>query len=756
MRRPPGVAPFATTAGAQAVWVVHCARMRGARRWLLAGFLALSAPLTGCVSSAGPAQSGGVDNAPPPAFVDDASFARTLHEVIADGARTDARRAKLLGVVRAQLLHARERFERGGDDRALRSVLGAMYLLRRGEESPAVFDAATAPALEGAIRKLAARGDEGRSRVLYNWRARSASKAEVAEIQKHLSALDGWSKGRTGRPIEIAGDKQREALGRALLDPRAIDDAVRATSDWIDIGIQHNVAFRQTGKRPSPEEAAEVARGLGTGGATVAALLLRYGDVAAAIEKIDSSSARRIIDPDLYAQLQQVEARDDAESWRSLFAALDEQTTGRVGGELGIDAELLEAAYLGIAIEAYRREPTHVATAVELTRSLSSLGMSEAAPLVLEPALSDKATGEQVAAVLRALVGALEADARANDIAGARRTVNASGGLLDAAQRAAGSSKLSPSVADVRIRMAGVLIRGGVLDGARPLLVKALAEQPTAEGHLLLAMVERQSGRPADALVAANKAASAGRADPLDVADAHLVAFEIHRDAGRSAEAQAALTAALDVITPVVQGRGGGPARIRALRTLGRVLQAFGDAAGAKRAFSRALEEMGGDRSVVGTTMLQAASSALVRGDLDGARVALRKGIDAGAPLEDLVYGALWLTLVEKQLRATADGTADEILDGALASPTWVGKLAGWAKGRITDDALVAQAFSESTLVEASFYVAMGKRARGAPTDDSLRKVAESPVLDLMEVQIARDILAPRTTFALPKGAKVP
>jgi hypothetical protein len=50
----------------------------------------------------------------------------------------------------------------------------------------------------------------------------------------------------------------------------------------------------------------------------------------------------------------------------------------------------------------------------------------------------------------------------------------------------------------------------------------------------------------------------------------------------------------------------------------------------------------------------------------------------------------------------------------------------------------------------------MAKRAGGGTTDESLRKVAESPVLDLMEVQIARDILAPRTSYALPKGTKVP
>lgn len=708
------------------------------------------------MSSAGPAKTGAADNAPDPARVDDAAFARTLHEVIADGSRSEARRAKLLGVVRAQLLHARERFERGADDRALKSVLGAMYLMRRGEESVKVFDAETAGALDGAIRRLAARGDEGRSRVLYGWRSRTANKAELVEIQKHLAAIDKWSATRTGRPIEKAGDLQRETAGRAMLDPTGIDDAIRAASDWIDLGIQHNVAFRQTGKRPGPEEAAEVARALGTGGATVVALMIRYGDPASAIEQIDASSARRVIDPDLYAQLQQVQSRDDAESWRDLFAALDEQTANRVGGDLGIDPEILESAYLAIAIEAYRREPTHVATAVELTRSLSALGMSEAAPLLLAPALADEPSAVEVAAILRALGGALEADARANDIAAARRTVAASGELLRTAQAALRGAKITPTVADVRLRMSGVLIRGGVLDGARPLLLEALAEQPSAEGYVLLAQVERQSGRPKDALVAAGKAVASAGAEPLEVADARLVEFEIHRDAGRNAEAQAALTRALEAVTPVVEARGGGPVRVRALRTLGRVLQAFGDAAGAKRAFARALDEMGGDRSVVGTTMLQAASSALVRGDIAAARAALQKGVDAGAPVEDLVYGALWLMLVEKQLRATPDGTADEILESALASPAWVGKLAAWAKGRLSDDALMKQAFSESTRVEASFYVAMARRASGGVTDESLRKVAESPVLDLMEVQIARDILAPRTSYALPKGTKVP
>ncbi len=725
---------------------------------MLVASLAVMTPFgTGCAGTAGPAKVAGEDDAPPPARIDDGAFARALYEVISDGSRSDERRAKLLGVVRTQLLHARERFERGADDRGLRSVLGAVYLMRKGEESQSVFDAETARALDGALRRLTARGDEGRSRVLYGWRSRSAGKLELVEIQRHLQAMDKWAASRTGRPIERAGDIQRAAMGRAMLDPDGIDEAIRTTGDWIDLGIAANVAYRQTGKRPGPEEATEIARSLGTGGVTVVALMLRYGDMTQVLEKIDNSSARRVVDPDLYAQLQTVASRDDAESWRALFAALDEQTHGRLGGELGVDTELMEAAYFAVAVEAYRRDPAHLATAVELTRSLSGLGMPEAAPLVLRPALADRPKPADVAAVLRALYAALESDARANDIAGARRTVNASADLLKTAQAALGGAKISPTVADVRQRMAGVLIRGGVLDGARPLLVDALAEAPSSEALLLLAMLERQTGRAKEALEAARRAASFPNADPLDVADAHLVAFEIHRDAGRAGEAQAALTSALESASPVATSRTSGAGRVRALRTLGRVLTAFGDASGAKRAFGRALDEMGGDRAIVGSTMLQAASSALVRGDLEDARRALRKGVDAGAPIEDLVYGALWLMLVEKQLRASPDGTVEEILDSAVAAPTWVGKLAAWGKGKITDESLISQAFSESTRVEASFYVAMRKRAGGGTsTDESLRKVAESPVLDLMEVQIARDILAPRTTYALPKGAKIP
>jgi tetratricopeptide (TPR) repeat protein len=726
--------------------------------FLLVAALALA---TGCASGVPAAKDGSGVVAPKPAAVSDADFARRLYEVIADGTPSTERHAKLLGVVRAQLLHARERFERGADDRATRSVLGAMYLLRAGEGSDAVVDAETARAVDGAIRRLSARGDAGRARVLLSMRVATSAGVERRELQQHIAALDRFStETLTGRPIERLGDAQRTAASRAVLDPGGIDDAVRVTSDWIDLSIEHNVAFRQTGKRPTTEEAIEMTRGLGTGAAVVVALMLRYGDLAGALESIDASSAKRVIDPDLYAQLQQALSRDDAPSWRGVYSALHAHTEGRVGGELGIDAELLEAALFVTLIEAHRRDKAHLATSVELGRALGRLGMSEAVPLVLGPAFVDGGTPADVAVALRTLVSAVDADATANDFSAARRTIQASSGLLSRAKAlgpppGAAGARLLPTVADVRYRMASVLVRGGNLDVAHGLIQGALADQPTPEAHLLLASVERQRGRLDEALAAADKvAASSGPS--LEAADAHLMAFEIHRDKGRVIQAQAALAKALESTGAVLDKKPAGRVRVRALRTLGRVLAGYGDPAGSRRAFAKAMEEAKADRALLGATMLSAASAALVQRDLVAARAALKKGVEDGAPHEDLVYGALWLVLAERQQGGAPDATAAEILDAAAGAPTWVGKLAAWAKGRLTDEALLAHASSEATRVEAIFYVAMAKRAGGAAADDSLRRVAQSPVLDLMEVQIARDILAPPTSFSLPKGAKIP
>ena len=59
--------------------------------------------------------------------------------------------------------------------------------------------------------------------------------------------------------------------------------------------------------------------------------------------------------------------------------------------------------------------------------------------------------------------------------------------------------------------------------------------------------------------------------------------------------------------------------------------------------------------------------------------------------------------------------------------------------------------------MEAAFYTAMARKAAGDPSaEQRLRQVAGAPVIDLLEVQLARDLTAPRVRADLPGGVQLP
>jgi cellulose synthase operon protein C len=59
--------------------------------------------------------------------------------------------------------------------------------------------------------------------------------------------------------------------------------------------------------------------------------------------------------------------------------------------------------------------------------------------------------------------------------------------------------------------------------------------------------------------------------------------------------------------------------------------------------------------------------------------------------------------------------------------------------------------------VEAQFYTAMARKAAGdAGADERLRAVSKSPVIDLLEVHLAREMLAPTLHLDLPRNAVLP
>jgi tetratricopeptide (TPR) repeat protein len=734
-----------------------------------AAVLALSLASAGCIGSqqTPSPNSGGVEGRLNPVDVPDAQFAADLHRVLRDGKASPERLALLAGVVRRQLAHAATRFGGGHDARATESVLGALYLVRTGEGRGEMIDPAADKAIAGAVERVSARGDEGRAEALLQMRAAALDPASPARkvIDEHLAAIAEWKKStRTGGPMRQLGADERTAVARALVDPsdQALEDAVRAVNAWVTRAIEYQIAFKKSGQRPEREEAVEATRALESGGATMAALFLRNGDARGALDALNQTGGRRVILPALYQRIDAAAQSDAGREWQALAAVfavkVGEETQETQETETDIDPQLLAAGLWGTALETYRRDPASFEASLLLSRSLLRYGMPEAAPLVLAGALGNRATPTTVSAALELVLTAVGDSARLDDLDTARRTFNAAESVLELAGHPDLRGKIEPTAARARFVMAGIEVRAGNLAAARPLLELAVAEEPSASGFTTLAMVERQAGDGAAALNHVERALAAPDAKSaiLDVADAHLLAFELLRDAGKEGRAKTSLDAALTAVLGARQQRGSAAAHARAERILGRVLEGYGDGKGATRAFDRALSAAAADRPTLGAAMLDAVGRALVRRDLGSARAALKRGIDGDVSDEDLVYGGLWVSLLEREIKAPSDGTVERALR-AGGRTAWTGKLTAWASGKLSDADLSTAAHSASQRVEAAFYTAMARKVAGDPSaDQRLRQVASAPVIDLLEVQLARDLTAPRVRADLPGGVQLP
>src|SRR4029077_12651220 len=102
-------------------------------------------------------------------------------------------------------------------------------------------------------------------------------------------------------------------------------------------------------------------------------------------------------------------------------------------------------------------------------------------------------------------------------------------------------------------------------------------------------------------------------------------------------------------------------ARARVERMLARVLDRFGAAQPAQRALERAYAAAPGDKRQATQTIELVVGRAFVRGDLAAPRDGLHGSIAANVDGDDLVYFALWVRLLERQLRVPTDGTPDRV-----------------------------------------------------------------------------------------------
>src|SRR5690606_6239565 len=298
--------------------------------------------------------------------------------------------------------------------------------------------------------------------------------------------------------------------------------------------------------------------------------------------------------------------------------------------------------------------------------------------------------------------------------------------------------------------------RSGYLERALPHVQAAVRSFPTVPALFSLASIERQRGNAEEAVRALQAAVQLAQAngDVIAEGEAEELLYQVERDRGSSQAAAEALERALARTLSARQQQVPTENLARLERLLARILEHYGEPLAARQAGERALEASRSNARQIAASLTDMSRRALTWGDLRAAQRATSEAMAAQLPAEDLVYIALWQRLLERQLGARSDGSTEEALASLSDAHGWVEILRKWGRGQIDNGQLVSAARNPVERTEALFYVAMAQRTRQTPSggEEQLREVAESPAVDLVEVTIARDLLAPPspTRLALP------
>ncbi|HKY36181.1 MAG TPA: hypothetical protein VJN18_09595 [Polyangiaceae bacterium] len=736
-------------------------------RFVAPALLSLLFCLSGCAGGPG---SGGAPKSPldaggpvRAAAVDERSFGSSTYKLLLSPEGTSERASLLIGVTRHQLKRAASRFASGNAAAGLSAVGGAFLLGRTGELRPEMLHGGER-ALDDAATEVARVGNDGRALALYSMLLPRLPQGVLRnDVQDHLAAIERFRQETRGSgAITTASATARAAISRALLDtgPQAMDQAKKATVAWLRQALATNIGEAPIHSSQERDEAYETYRALRAGGYTVAALFLRQRDPRGALSLLDSAGLERLMAPELRDRLERSSDEQDPDAWADLYRFFDSARSsadGMVDRDLLIDSELLDAAAFGAAEGLFRAEPSSMRGALPLAHELSTHGMAEVAPLVIAPAVSEHPDPEALGAALGFVMRVVAEEEDAAGLLAARATFENAAPLLELASTPQARGRVRPSAGRVFFAMGATEVRHGELDRARPLLLKSLALEPSSDAYLLLVAIDRQRGKLGDALGWADKAVEASRAalDLLTEADAQITRFELFREQNSAADASRALEAALTRALLAQKQSRGGAMQARAERVLARVLEHYGDQRAIRRATERAFEAAGTDPRILTATVMDAARRGLTLSDLKVARAAVERAVSAGMPGEDLIYPALWLQLVEKKLRVPSSSAVEDAYSSIDDASGWPSRLRAWATGRLSDAELLAAAKDRAQRTEAIFYAAMARHAQGSAEDAKagLEQVAKSEAIDLVEVAIARDLLA---TYDKPKDFKLP
>jgi tetratricopeptide (TPR) repeat protein len=711
--------------------------------------------------------------------VSDEAFAGAVRDLLASQPGTPERAKLLASVLGRQMERAAQRFRSHEAGRGLVAVVGGLYLLRTGELTTGTLGPSARDALRDAVREFAVRGDEGRAHALYDILLRLAPDAAAkADVQAHLDALASWTKDelRAGPGTIATGSVESASVARSLLEPShdAKDDAVKAALDWIGTAVELQGKVRERKVRPSREEVGEAVRALHSGNDVLAEIYLRDADSAGALHALARSPAREATRPELQRALDALGARATAAQWLDVLHTLAPAQHEHESEEDDVmeDRELVRAATFGVALEAFRIDPTEPEPAALVAAILQELGLAEASPAVLAAAVKAHPDARTISGALNLVLRAMSLELGASDFDAVRRTYAAAAPVLALASDPQVAPSLSPNGAKVRAMMGEIELEQGGLDAARALLGASAAEERSGTVLLALARIDRHDEKPREAkeaLRAALDAPDTAR-DPALRGEVLLLTSDVAREAGDAAGARTALADALTTLLHARARTDAAPAeRARVEQVLARVLDRFGAREKAQQALDRAFEATPHDKRQIAATLGQVVARALVRKDLLAARDGLTRAIASELGDDEVVYYALWVRILERQQprRREADGRKPQESATARVFASipddghWVGKLAAFGSGKLAASQLVALAKTRAEKTEAAFYEVM--EARGASTTDAtnagLRAVLRGDGVDLMEAMIARELLhaaAGEPPLPLPADVKLP
>ena len=679
-----------------------------------------------------------------PRVVTDEAFGTEVDALLRSARGTAEFSSRLRGITARQMSRSFARFRMRNPERGIATLTGALTLVRSGELTKDALGPDGPSALRLAAAEFSRSGDEGRAQAVYELLSRT-SEAERAEAKQHLDAIEAWKKNTaTGGKYAVAGALETIAVSRALLEPspEASREAVDRVTDWITLALELQNYFRMTRITPAREDGVEAQRALTTGANVLAALFIKEGDARGAGVALDHARVRGQASQELLSALDAVNARPTATTWMDVARALMPGSEGEGGDEVYLG--LMRAGMFGAVVESYRLDPTMPESAGALASILLDLGMGEASAIVLQKSVAAHPEARFMSGALGLLLRAMGDEIDSDDAEGARRVFKYIEPILRSADRVAATERLDPNPGAIWAMMGDLELREGSLEKAAPLLTEAHSREKSGRVLLSLARIELHGQKTSAAVAHAKEALGIEDAsrDPVLAAEIHVLLSEAAREAGDLTGARAELvTAATDLSRARIKAQGLSLARIE--RSLARVLDRLGAAKLAENALARSLDASSRDKRQSGAALSQLIARALVRGDLKTARDGLARAVAAELSPEDLVYMAMWVRCLERAQRAKPDGAAEKILSASVEDPRWVGKVSAFGTGRLAGALLIAQARTAAQQAEALFYTAMDRRAVGdtKASDEALNRVAKSPGLDLVEVQMAKDLL---------------